>query len=149
MKTLAKQTVVIQGAGGTLEIGAQDKVARQLAMLMEVKLTGLSVSEAAQKYGYSERRYYQIQEAFKLGGSEALQPQKAGPKSNHIRTPKVEPLVIRHRFLDPDANAAVVAQKLRQTGTKISERSVSRIIEEYGIQKKISTDSVPGKKFKR
>ena len=44
--------------------------------------------------------------------------------------------VIRHRFLDPDASAAVIAQKLVQTGVVLSIRSVERIIQDYGLQKK-------------
>ena len=44
--------------------------------------------------------------------------------------------MIRHRFLDPDASAEVIAQKLRQTGFAISTRSVQRVIDEYGLQKK-------------
>ena len=49
--------------------------------------------------------------------------------------------MIRHRFLDPDASAEVVAQKLCQSGWEISIRSVQRVIEEFGLQKK--TLSIP------
>jgi hypothetical protein len=49
--------------------------------------------------------------------------------------------VIRHRFLDPDASEEVIAQKLRQSGWEISIRSVQRVVEEFGLQKK--TLSVP------
>ena len=49
--------------------------------------------------------------------------------------------VIRHRFLDPDASAQVIAQKLCQSGFAISNRSVERVIAEYGLQKK--TLSIP------
>jgi hypothetical protein len=44
--------------------------------------------------------------------------------------------VIRYRFLDPEASADVIAQKLRQTGFVISTRSVERVIGDYGLQKK-------------
>ena len=43
---------------------------------------------------------------------------------------------LRHRFLDPDASAEVIAQKLSQNGWEISIRSVQRVIEEFGVQKK-------------
>jgi hypothetical protein len=59
-----------------------------------------------------------------------------GPKSNYRRTKEVVCQVIRHRFLDPEASPEVIAQKLRQTGLQISVRSVERIIEQYGLQKK-------------
>jgi arginine repressor len=44
--------------------------------------------------------------------------------------------IIRHRFLDPEASSDVIAQKLRQTGIKVSQRTVERTITEYGLQKK-------------
>jgi hypothetical protein len=44
--------------------------------------------------------------------------------------------VIRHRFLDPEASAQVIGQKLRQAGQPISTRSVERVLEDYGLQKK-------------
>jgi len=49
------------------------------------------------------------------GGLPALWPHQPGPKSNYRRTPAVVNQVLRHRFLDPDASAEVIAQKLRQS----------------------------------
>jgi transposase len=69
-------------------------------------------------------------------GSAGLQAHKPGPKHNYVRTDEVERQVIRHRFLDPDATVDIIAQKLRQAGFAISTRSVDRIIEKYGLQKK-------------
>jgi len=43
---------------------------------------------------------------------------------------------MRHRFLDPEASADVIAQKLRQTHFPISRRSVQRTIADLGLQKK-------------
>ena len=59
-----------------------------------------------------------------------------GPKCNYKRTDEIEKQIIRHRFLDPDANSEVIAQKMNQTGHIISQRSVERTISEYGLQKK-------------
>jgi hypothetical protein len=78
---------------------------------------------------------------FKNRGASALQSQKRGPKTNYVRTDEVERQVIRHRFLDPDASADIIAQKLRQAGFPVSTRSVERVIEKYGLQKK--TPSLP------
>ena len=75
--------------------------------------------------------------------AQALQSQKRGPKTHYRRTAEVVRQVIRHRFLDPDASPEVIAQKLCQSGWEISIRSVQRVIEEYGLQKKtlsVSTD---------
>ena len=66
-----------------------------------------------------------------------LQGHKPGPKRNYVRTDdEVVRQVIRHRFLDPDATVEVIAQKLGQAGFPVSIRSVVRVIEEYGLQKK-------------
>src|SRR5271157_2631829 len=88
------------------------------------------------KYGVTRQRYYQVLKLCGENGALALQPQKRGPKTNYVRTDEVERQVIRQRFLDPDASADIIAQKLRQAGFQISTRSVERVIEKYGLQKK-------------
>jgi hypothetical protein len=65
----------------------------------------------------------------------ALLAQKRGPKAPHVRTGEVVRKVIRHRFLDPDASAAVIAQKLNQSGFVVSIRSVERVVADYGLKK--------------
>jgi hypothetical protein len=84
----------------------------------------------------SRSRYFQLLKLFEEQGFAALLPQKRGPKAPHIRTDEVVRQVIRHRFLDPDASADVIAQKLRQAGFAVSTRSVERVIADYGLQKK-------------
>jgi len=44
--------------------------------------------------------------------------------------------IIRYRFLDRAASASVIGQKLRQDAWPISDRSVTRVITEFGLQKK-------------
>ena len=136
MNNTGKDVIVCEGPAGTLPIQADDKLARQLAMLFEGKCLGLGPTKSAQKYGYTKQRYFQLLKAFKESGAPALLPKKTGPKCNYKRTENVVTQVIRHRFLDPDAKSEVIAQKLRQTDIEISTRSVERIITEYGLQKK-------------
>jgi len=126
----------LEGPGGVLPIVAGDKSARQLAMLFEGRCLGLGPTKAAKKYGYSKQRYFQLLHKFLEGGSTALIPKKTGPKRNRVRTDDVVSQIVRHRFLDPDCSSAVIAQKLQQTGVKVSQRSVERTITEYGLQKK-------------
>jgi hypothetical protein len=129
------------GAGGLLAVRPDDEITRKLAMLIEGECEGLGPSQAAQKYGFSKQRYFQLRAAFATQGAGALQSQKRGPKTHYRRTAEVVRQVIRHRFLDPEASPEVIAQKLCQSGWEISIRSVQRVIEEYGLQKK--TLSVP------
>lgn len=133
MRLEAKQLV---GEYGTLEVREDDEVVHKLAMLVEGECSGLGPSKAAAKYGFSRQRYFQLRKAFKEGGSAALLSKRRGPKTNYRRTDELVRQVVRHRFLDPEASAEVIAQKLRQTGFNISVRSVERVITEFGLQKK-------------
>jgi len=133
----------IVGPAGTLLVPPDDEITPRLLMLIEGQCEGLGAIEAAGKHGLSRQRYYQLLKRFEQGGSSALLMQKRGPKANSVRTDEVERQVIRHRFLDPDASADIIAQKLRQAGFAISTRSVERVIEKYGLQKK--TPSLPAR----
>jgi transposase len=124
------------GAGGLLTVREDDEIARKLAMLIEGECEGLGPTQAADKFGFSKQRYFQLREAFAAKGAMALQSLKRGPKTHYRRTAEVVRQVIRHRFLDPEASAEVIAQKLCQSGWEISIRSVQRVVEEYGLQKK-------------
>lgn len=126
----------IVGPAGDLLVPDTDEVTPRLLMLIEGQCEGLGPALAAQKYGLSRQRYYQVQKQFQENGILAFFSQKRGPKSNSVRTDEVERQVIRHRFLDPDASVDIIAQKLRQAGFEISTRSVERTIEKYGLQKK-------------
>ncbi len=130
------QAWAIVGDHGSLAVREDDQIARKLAMLIEGECEGLGPLKAAQKYGYTKQRYFQLRHAYKQDGTSALLNKVRGPKTNYRRTDELERQVIRHRFLDPDASAEVIAQKLRQTGFVISTRSVERVIADYGLQKK-------------
>ena len=130
----SKKSVLI-GTGGVLAVREDDEIARKLAMLIEGGCEGLGPSRAAQKFGFSRQRYFQLRATFAERGATALQSQKRGPKSNYRRTAEVVRQVIRHRFLDPKASAEVIAQKLCQSGWTIGIRSVERVIEDFGLQK--------------
>jgi hypothetical protein len=118
-----------------LNVQDSDSAAQKMLMLIE-GLYGLGVKHSIAKYQYTEQRYYQLLKEFRLSGSNALFDKKRGPKQNSRRTEKIVQQIIRHRFLDPDASAAVITQKLKQTKHSISLRSVERTIEQYGLQKK-------------
>lgn len=131
---LKRQALV--GASGRLQVRADDEITRKLSMLIEGECEGLGPTESARKFGFSKQRYFQLRAAFVELGAQALQSQKRGPKTHYRRTAEVVRQIIRHRFLDPQASAEVIAQKLSQSGWAISMRSVQRVIEEFGLQKK-------------
>lgn len=121
---------------GRLSVRPDDEITCKLSMLIEGECEGLGATRAARKFGFSKQRYFQLRAAFAELGAAALQSRKRGPKTHYRRTSEVVRQVIRHRFLDPDASAEVIAQKLCQSGWRISVRSVQRVIEEFGLQKK-------------
>ena len=124
------------GPGGQLRVPDGDEITRKLAMLIEGQCGGLGPSKAAEKYGFSRQRYFQLRKAFESGGASALANRKRGPKTHYRGTRQAVKEVIRHRFLDPRASAAVVAQKMRQCDYSISTSTLQRIIRCYGLEKK-------------
>jgi transposase len=115
-------------------IDENDSLSVKLLMLYEGHCT-IGVQEAIKKYGYTEQRYYQLLDKFKKDGSYGLIDKKTGSSKKPVRTNEVVNQIIRHRFLDPLASASVLAQKITQSGYKISTRSVERTISEYGLKK--------------
>jgi transposase len=130
---------VLQGGAGSLAFPEDDLMIRKLAMLIEGECEGLGADEAAAKFGYSRARYYQLRTTCRDYGVKALADGQRGPQRNYRRSEETVRRIIRYRFLDPDASAEVVAQKLKQDGVRISVRSVERVITDYGLQKKGST----------
>ena len=131
-----KKQLRFSGPGGILPVGDDDEVGRRLAMLILGQCEGKGATCAAQQFHFSRPRYYQLLSAFEQEGTLGLALRPRGPKSDYRRTEPIVRLVIRHRFLDAEASAEVIAQKLRQDGHTISQRSVERIIADYGLQKK-------------
>jgi hypothetical protein len=126
----------LTGEAGSLLVLPGDEITLKLAMLYEGDCEGLGPLAAAQKFGYSKQRYFQLRQLFQEQGAIALLSKTTGPKSNYRRTDEVVRQIIRHRFLDPDLSPEVIAQKLSQTDHPISIRSVERTIADYGLQKK-------------
>jgi transposase len=134
--SLSQQRLQFTGPRGSLSVDQDDEVSRRLAMLIEGQCEEAGPAKAAQKYGFTRQRYYQLLDEFQDQGAEGLRPQTPGPKTHYRRTDQVVRLVIRCRFLDPDCSPEVIAQKIRQQNLPISTRSVERIIADFGLQKK-------------
>lgn len=134
---IISQPLHFSGPAGQLPIHADDPLARNLAMLIMGECSELSISEVVRQFDFSRQRYYQLLAAYMREGTSGLQPKSTGPKTNYRRTPELVRRVIAQRFIDPDCSAEVIAQKLRQQQQlPISQRSVERIIADYGLQKK-------------
>jgi transposase len=131
------------GPGGVLDVPRDDEITRKLAMLVEGECTRAGPKAAAERFGFSRQRYFQLRAVFLERGSLGLHSERRGPKGNYRRSREAVCQAIRHRLLDPEASSAVIAQKMRQCGLRISKRSVDRIFADFGLQKK--TLSVPAR----
>ena len=121
----------------SLTVSPSDSAAWKFSMLMEAaSQNSRTIEEIANSYGYTREYFYEVKKRFDTGGLEALKDKVKGPKSNYKRTKIIDKEIIKHRFLDPEANCEVIAQKMNQAGFTISQRSVERTINEYGLQKK-------------
>lgn len=129
-------TLQISGPGGTLVIPADDEIGRKLCMLIEGECGSDGPGATARRYDYSKPRYFQLRALFQRAGTAALLSAKRGPKRNYRRGGEVTRQIIRYRFLDREASTGVIGQKLRQDAWPISDRSVTRVITEFGLQKK-------------
>jgi len=138
---------VLKGPHGQLEVPQDDEIIHKFLMLQEGECEGPGPLQAAEKFGFSKQRYFQLRTAFVEQGAQALRSRKRGPKTHYRRTAELERQVIRHRFLDHDASPQVIAQKLVQGGWTISIRSVERVLAEYGLQKK--TPQIPASRIRR
>ena len=124
------------GPNGSLSISTDDEVSLKLAMLVKGECGPGGPSGAAEEFGFSRQRYFQLRTLFHEQGAAGLVSHKRGPKTHYRRTKEVVNQTVRYRFLDPEISSEVIAQKLRQTHFDISARSVDRILEEFGLQKK-------------
>jgi len=106
-------------------------------MLFETALSkDVTIEEIARKYNYTKEHFHVIYRKYKKRGSAALADNPQGPKRNYKLTEEVTKQIIRHRFLDPEASCEVIAQKMQQAGYDISQRSIERKIQAFGLQKK-------------
>ena len=136
MLKIDNEKLILIGSKGTINLNVDDEIIRKFSMLFEGECEGLGASMAATKFGYTRQRYYQLLHLYQQKGASALQNQKRGPKSNYRRTGENIRQIIRHRFLDPNASPEVIAQKMCQSDILISIRSVERVIQDFGLQKK-------------
>ena len=111
---------------------------RNVTIVLEEKVADWARVEAAKRRTSLSRMVGEML-AEKMRQEEAYEGamrQARGPKTNYRRTEEMVRQIIRHRFLDPDASAEVIAQKLQQAHHLISIRSVERVISDFGLQKK-------------
>jgi transposase len=103
-------------------------------MLKEVERNGVTITDAADSYGFSRTAYYSIKEAFSTQGIKGLIPEKTGPKSPHKLTREYQKLIDEWVADNPSVSSNEIAERLNQNGAiHVSKRTIER----YRAKKKL------------
>lgn len=105
---------------------ARDLVQVKYEMLRRVRVDGLSVTEAARRFGFSRTAFYQALSIFEQHGLPGLIPKRPGPKEAHKLSDSVmEFLEASPASLNSAERAEWVA---RQFGISVHPRSIERAL---------------------
>jgi transposase len=96
-------------------------------MLKEVEQNGITITDAADNYGFSRTAYYNIKDAFSAQGIKGLIPEKPGPKSPHKLTPAYQERIDEWVSENPGISSNEIAALINQDGIiNINKRTVER-----------------------
>jgi transposase len=98
-------------------------------MLRRVSGDGLSVTQAAARFGLSRVSFYLAREAFERAGLEGLLPGKRGPRGRHKLTAEVVAWLRERQRTAPDSSPAALALGVHERfGITIHSRSIQRAL---------------------
>jgi transposase len=123
------QAVSDEAFGASEFFDARDVVQVKYEMVRRVEAEGVSVSAAADAFGFSRQSYYTAAAALAGGGLGALVPAKPGPRGAHKLTGEVLDHLQRLRAADPALGAAALAEAVAERfGVRVHPRSVERAL---------------------
>lgn len=106
-----------------------DIVQVKYEMLRSVARSELTVSQAADRYGFSRQGFYINKAAFDMGGIAALLPKKTGPKNPHKLTDEGKRFIDAYIAAHPDANSRRINEAMAEaTGISVHDRTVGRYL---------------------
>jgi transposase len=108
----------------------RDLVQVKYEMLRCVRVDGLSVIQAARRFGFSRSAFYQARAAFRCQGLLGLVPRRPGPRRAHKLSGEVVTFLVRCRHDDPRQSASALAELVRRHhGLTVHPRSIERALE--------------------
>ena len=111
---------------------ARDLVQVKYEMLRRVREDGLSVTEAARRFGFSRTAFYQALSIFEQQGMQGLIPKRPGPKDAHKLSKSVmaflQQQLADHASLKPAEMVELVTQEF---GVCVHPRSVERALSRW------------------
>lgn len=98
-------------------------------MLRRVQVDHLSVSQAANTFGFSRPAFYQALAAFQQSGLPGLIPKRRGPKTAHKLSDDVLEYIEQLRVLDEALRASELSERiLKKFGLSVHPRSIERAL---------------------
>jgi transposase len=98
-------------------------------MLRCVRIDGLPVSRAAQRFGFSRPTFYKARAAFERDGLPGLLPAKPGPHTAHKLSPEVMAFIRELLDGEPSLTASELAERLRdRLDLLVHPRSIERAL---------------------
>lgn len=108
----------------------RDLVQVKYEMLRRVHQEGLSVSEAARRFGFSRTAFYQAQAIFEQQGLPGLIPKRPGPKSAHKLNCDVLDFLEEQVALGATLNSAGMVELVaKEFDLTVHPRSIERALE--------------------
>jgi transposase len=122
-------SVVDEGFRGSEFFDARDLVQVKYEMVRRVEADGVSVSAAADAFGFSRQSYYSAARALAEEGLGGLVPAKPGPRGAHKLTDEVLDHLQGLRAADPGLGAAALAAAVAERfGVTVHRRSIERAL---------------------
>ncbi len=107
----------------------RDLVLVKYEMLRSVHVEACSVTEAAQRFGFSRPGFYQIRAAWQQHGVPGLIPEKPGPRAAHKLNDEVLAVIDALLADDPKLTSADLAARLLEgPGLVVHRRSIERAL---------------------
>ena len=108
----------------------RDLVLVKYEMLRRARVEGMSVTDAAEAFGFSRVTFYQAMGAFQVEGLPGLLPRRRGPKAASKLTDAVMMFIDRQRAASPSLTAPELAENVRkQLGLSVHPRSIERALD--------------------
>lgn len=123
------ELVVDEGFRGSEFFDARDLVQVKYEMVRRVEADRVSVSRAADAFGFSRQSYYAAARALAEEGLAGLVPAKPGPRGAHKLTDEVLDHLQALRDADPGLTAAALAAAVAERfGVTVHRRSIERAL---------------------
>lgn len=108
----------------------EDKIQVKYEMLRAVNIDGLSITDAAEAFGYSRETYYTVADNFRREGTIGLMDKEQGRRQPEKLVDEVVKYIIQERKKDPENNSGkILAEKVwKKFKIKLHEKTIYKAL---------------------